>query len=77
MLAWCWLQANIQTPNVEHKSPSPRFRSQVVPFDHQLHAKAVALDTLESRFRGLIIADPPGLGKTLPALEAIAESRRV
>lgn len=43
---------------------------------HQLRAAAVACNSLDSDLKGVIIADHPGLGKTLAALAAIAVTRR-
>ena len=57
--------------------PIPGLREEVQPYPHQQHATSFCLHALESKFKGVIIADPPGLGKTLPALMAIAASRRL
>ncbi|KAI6368048.1 hypothetical protein MCOR25_004731 [Pyricularia grisea] len=50
----------------------------IEPFQHQKVAAAFALDTLsdDNLFKGCLIADPPGLGKTLSSLMAASESRR-
>ncbi|ERT00990.1 hypothetical protein HMPREF1624_02226 [Sporothrix schenckii ATCC 58251] len=46
------------------------------PFPHQVEAAAAMLSARKSKFKGLILADPPGLGKTLSSLMAIAASDR-
>ncbi len=57
--------------------PIPGLREEVQPYPHQQHAASFCLNALQSKFKGAIIADPPGLGKTLPALMTIAASRRL
>ncbi|KAK1772718.1 hypothetical protein QBC33DRAFT_565180 [Phialemonium atrogriseum] len=51
-------------------------KSHINPFPHQQRAAAVAVQAGETEFKGFILADPPGLGKTLPALMAIAAKFR-
>lgn len=52
-------------------------KAHVTPFSHQWRATAVALAARETDFHGLILADPPGLGKTLSALMALAKTSQV
>ncbi|KIH93418.1 hypothetical protein SPBR_04120 [Sporothrix brasiliensis 5110] len=46
-------------------------------FKHQTVATHAMSEARKTLFKGLILADPPGLGKTLPTLMAIAMSERV
>ncbi|KAI7923635.1 global transactivator [Pyricularia oryzae] len=74
---------NTLPPVIERKHTStfygdvPGLQEGIEPFEHQKVAAAFAVDTLssDSIFQGGLIADPPGLGKTLSALMAVSETR--
>lgn len=55
----------------------PGLKAHVKPFPHQWRATAVALQARETDFHGFILADPPGLGKTLSAIMALAKTSQV
>ncbi|KAF5700423.1 global transactivator [Fusarium mundagurra] len=54
--------------------PIPGLKDTVRLFDRQRRAVAAALKQKDSRFQGMILADPPGFGKTLSALATISVS---
>ncbi|KAF5663333.1 global transactivator [Fusarium denticulatum] len=54
--------------------PIPGLKDTVRLFDRQRRAVAVALKQKDSRFQGMILADPPGAGKTLSALATVSVS---
>lgn len=54
----------------------PELKADVVPFDHQKSATIHALNGVNSSFRGSILGDPPGSGKTLAALMTACEVAR-
>ncbi|KAM0390642.1 hypothetical protein ACHAQC_007817 [Fusarium culmorum] len=67
------LRAGIASHNdADHPGLIPGLRSTISLFHHQRRAVAAALFAKNSRFKVMILADPPGLGKTLSALTAIA-----
>ncbi|RKK98132.1 hypothetical protein BFJ68_g9281 [Fusarium oxysporum] len=57
-----------------HPGAIPGLKHTVHLFDHQKRAVAAALYAKNSRFKGMILADPHGFGKTLCALSTIALS---
>jgi SNF2 family DNA or RNA helicase len=57
------------------KAPSS-LRSHVKPFPHQLRAAALNVHAEDTPFKGMILADPPGLGKTLATLMAVWSARK-
>ncbi|KAM0319440.1 hypothetical protein ACHAPQ_010348 [Fusarium lateritium] len=63
--------AKYQAPNPD---PIPGLKDTVALFSHQNRAVAAALKQKNSRFQGMILADPPGFGKTLSALATISVS---
>ncbi|KAF5603649.1 global transactivator [Fusarium pseudocircinatum] len=63
--------AKYRAPN---PGPIPGLKDTVRLFDRQSRAVAAALRQKDSRFRGMILADPPGFGKTLSALATISVS---
>ncbi|EWG45972.1 hypothetical protein FVEG_06600 [Fusarium verticillioides 7600] len=63
--------AKYRAPN---PGPIPGLKDTVRLFDRQSRAVAAALWQKDSRFRGMILADPPGFGKTLSALATISVS---
>ncbi|KAG9503677.1 hypothetical protein J7337_003628 [Fusarium musae] len=60
--------------NAPDPGPIPGLKPTLRLFDHQKRAVASALYTKNSRFKGMILADPHGFGKTLSALSTIAVS---
>nr|RBQ98575.1 hypothetical protein FVER53263_20036 [Fusarium verticillioides] len=60
--------------NAPDPGPIPGLKPPLRLFDHQKRAVASALYAKNSRFKGMILADPPGFGKTLSALSTIAVS---
>lgn len=54
--------------------PIPGLKPHVKPYRHQVQAAGVIMDAGETDFKGLILADPSGLGKTLSALMPIASA---
>ncbi|KAF4502692.1 global transactivator [Fusarium agapanthi] len=54
--------------------PIPGLKPTLRLFDHQKRAVASALYANNSGFKGMILADPPGFGKTLSVLSTIAMS---
>ncbi|KAL2016391.1 hypothetical protein VTK56DRAFT_3813 [Thermocarpiscus australiensis] len=50
----------------------PGLKPGIAPYPHQERAAAMMMRAGETDFKGLVIADPPGSGKTLSALMAIA-----
>lgn len=54
----------------------PGLRSSVRPYPHQARAAACIQQSGQTKFEGLILADPPGAGKTLAVLMAIAMTPR-
>ncbi|KAF4452838.1 global transactivator [Fusarium austroafricanum] len=63
--------AKYDAPN---PGPIPGLKDTVALFNHQSRAVAAALNKKDSRFQGMILADPPGFGKTLSALATISVS---
>ncbi|KAF4473487.1 global transactivator [Fusarium agapanthi] len=63
--------AKYRAPN---PGPIPGLRDNCRLFDRQKRAVAAALKQKDSRFQGMILADPPGFGKTLSALATISVS---
>lgn len=53
----------------------PGLRQGVEPFEHQKAGAAIIKDSLNSPSQGIIVGDPPGLGKTLQVLMPIAATR--
>ncbi|XEU99122.1 hypothetical protein FSHL1_004409 [Fusarium sambucinum] len=53
-------------------SDIPNLRPNIHLQAHQIHAVSKAGWAIDSRFKGMILADPPGLGKTLSALAMIS-----
>ncbi|KAF5600417.1 global transactivator [Fusarium pseudoanthophilum] len=54
--------------------PIPGLKDTVRLSDRQRRAVAAALEKKDSRFQGMILADPPGFSKTLSALATISVS---
>ncbi|KAL4727264.1 hypothetical protein ACLX1H_006170 [Fusarium chlamydosporum] len=50
----------------------PNLKPSIMLHGHQKHAVGKAKWAMNSMFKGMILADPPGLGKTLSALAMIA-----
>lgn len=46
----------------------PGLKLYIKSYDHQAHAAAVAVESLNSPFKGIVIGDPPGLGKMVSCL---------
>lgn len=61
------------TPSIS--TPST-FQDGVDPFAHQLRAAALGVRSQNTPFKGMILGDTPGLGKTLALLLMIEESRQ-
>ena len=57
--------------------PPSSLRSDVTPFSHQLRAAALGVHAESTPFQGHILADPPGLGKTLATLMATESARQL
>ncbi|KEY66819.1 hypothetical protein S7711_09502 [Stachybotrys chartarum IBT 7711] len=55
----------LKAPNFKHVS---RLRSGFLPYEHQKRAAGVIAKANESGFNGILLADPPALGKTLSSL---------
>lgn len=54
---------------------TPGLRSNIVPMDHQVVGCSIITKSLSRDSKGIVVADPPGLGKTLQVLMAIALTR--
>ncbi|RBR19864.1 uncharacterized protein FIESC28_05470 [Fusarium coffeatum] len=55
----------------------PDLRPGITLQEHQKHAVGKAEFAMNSQFKGMILGDPPGLGKTLSALSIIARTSHV
>ena len=65
-----------------HNAPMPTLCPglAVQPYDYQLKAQGMIEFARDSAFKGILIGDPPGLGKTIIAMmamvKAIAQAKR-
>ncbi|KAH7179551.1 P-loop containing nucleoside triphosphate hydrolase protein [Fusarium flagelliforme] len=55
----------------------PNLRPGITLQEHQKHAVGKAEWAMKSEFKGMILGDPPGLGKTLSALSMIARASHI
>lgn len=75
MKTFLFLQAAKYKPGLTKKVPG--LRPEIEPYDHQAAGASIMEAAIKSKSKGIVNADPPGLGKTIQSLMPVASTREM